>query len=49
MLEELLSDYGSRKRKVHYLRPHTKISDKFKNEVIKVLGENVGEYLQKFL
>lgn len=49
MVEELLSDYGGRKRKVHYLRSHTKISDKFKNEVIKVLGENVGEYLQKFL
>lgn len=49
MLEELLSNYGDRKRKIQYLRSHTNISGKFKNEVIKVLGENVGEYLQKFL
>lgn len=48
-MEELLSAMGAGERKVWYFRSHTKIPDKLKNEVMKVLEENVGEYLQKFL
>ena len=33
-------------RKVWYLRPHAEILVKLKNEVIKVLEENVGEFTE---
>lgn len=33
-------------RKVWYLRPHAAILVKLKNEVIKVLEENVGEFTE---
>lgn len=36
---------GAEERKVWYFRVYADIPDKFKNEVIKVLEENVDEYL----
>lgn len=39
---------GARERKVCYFRSYTEIPNKLKNEVVKVLEESGGEYLQKF-